>query len=104
MYSRLCLAALLSLAACGDLPQPFLGHPGAAAERLAQPPPSRLAVLSPTESLLPAAAAEACAAAVADALRTEEVPATADAQQAVLAASHAEQIGVAVHFRFWHRK
>lgn len=78
MYSRLCLAALLSLAACGDLPQPFLGHPGAAAERLAQPPPSRLAVLSPTESLLPAAAAEAWATAVADALRTEEVPATAD--------------------------
>lgn len=80
MYSRLCLAALLSLAACGDLPQPFLGHPGAAAERLAQPPPSRLAVLSPTESLLPAAAAEAWATAVADALRTEEVPATADAR------------------------
>lgn len=78
MYFRLCLAALLSLAACGDLPQPFLGHPGAAAERLAQPPPSRLAVLSPTESLLPAAAAEAWATAVADALRTEEVPATAD--------------------------
>lgn len=80
MYSRLCLAALLSLAACGDLPQPFLGHPGAAAERLAQPPPSRLAVLSPTESLLPAAAAEAWATAVADALQTEEVPATADAR------------------------
>ena len=78
MSFRLCLIALLSLAACGDLPQPFLGRPGAAAERLAQPPPSRLAVLSPTESLLPAAAAETWAMAVADALRTEEVPATAD--------------------------
>lgn len=78
MSFRLCLVALLSLAACGDLPQPFLGRPGAAAERLAQPPPSRLAVLSPTESLLPAAAAETWAMAVADALRTEEVPATAN--------------------------
>ncbi len=78
MSFRLCLAALLSLAACGDLPQPFLGHPGAAAERLAQPPPSRLAILPPTESLLPAAGAATWAGAVADALRTEEVPATTD--------------------------
>lgn len=78
MSFRLCLAALLLLAACGDLPQPFLGRPGATAARLAQPPPSRLAVLSPTESLLPAAAAEAWAVAIADALQTEEVPATAD--------------------------
>ncbi len=76
MFSRLWLAALLALAGCGDLPQPFLGHPGATAERLAQPPPSRLAVLPPEQSLLPDAGANAWAGAVADALRTEEVPAT----------------------------
>ena len=81
MSSRLCLAALLALAACGDLPQPFLGRPGAAAERLAQPPPSRLAVLSPAQSLLPAAGADAWAGAVADALQTEEVPAIAESRQ-----------------------
>ncbi len=78
MYSRVCLAALLALAGCGDLPQPFLGRPGATAERLAQPPPSRLAVLTPEQSLLPDAGANAWAGAVADALRTEEVPATTD--------------------------
>ncbi len=33
-------AVLLSLAACGDLPRPFQGNPGATAERLAQPPPA----------------------------------------------------------------
>lgn len=78
MSFRACLAALLALAGCGDLPQPFLGRPGATAERLAQPPPSRLAVLPPEQSLLPDAGANAWAGAVADALRTEEVPATTD--------------------------
>ena len=48
------------------------------AERLAQPPPSRLAILPPEQSLLPDAGANAWAGAVADALRTEEVPATTD--------------------------
>lgn len=65
------------LAACGDLPQPFLGRPGGTAERLAQPPPSRLAVPSPAQSLLPDAGADAWAGAVADALLAEEVPAVA---------------------------
>lgn len=65
------------LAGCGDLPQPFLGRPGATAERLAQPPPSRLAVPSPAQSLLPDAGADAWAGAVADALLAEEVPAVA---------------------------
>jgi len=71
------LAALLALAGCGDLPQPFLGRPGATAERLSQPPPSRLAVPSPAQSLLPDAGANAWAGAVADALVAEEVPAVA---------------------------
>jgi hypothetical protein len=66
-----CLAALLALTACGDLPQPFLGRPGATAQRLSQPPPSRLAVPAPAQSLLPDAGANAWAGAVADALQAE---------------------------------
>jgi len=80
MFTRfwlVALLALLALAGCGDLPQPFLGRPGATAERLALPPPSRLAVPSPAQSLLPEAGANAWAGAVADALVTEEVPAVA---------------------------
>ena len=72
----LALLLLLILSACGDLPQPFLGRPGANALRLAQPPPSRLAVPSPTQSLLPDDAANAWAGAVAEALATAEIPAT----------------------------
>jgi len=72
-----CLVALLALTGCGDLPQPFLGRPGATAQRLSQPPPSRLAVPAPAQSLLPDAGASAWAGAVADALLAEEVPAVA---------------------------
>ncbi len=71
------LLALLLLAGCGDLPQPFLGRPGATAQRLAQPPPSRLSIPSPTGALLPDAAAASLAQQVADALQTEDVPAVA---------------------------
>ncbi len=73
---RLLLAALLTLSACGDLPQPFKGRPGLLASRLAQPPPSRLSIPVPAESLLPDAAATAWAGAVADALVAEEIPAS----------------------------
>lgn len=71
----------LALAGCGDLPQPFLGNPGSAARRLAQPPPSRLTVPVPTESLLPDGAAEAWARAMTDALVAHEVPAVVASQQ-----------------------
>ena len=77
MSSRPLLLVLLALSACGDLPQPFLGRPGATAARLAQPPPSRLTVPLPQQSLLPDQAAEAWAGAVAEALLAEEVPAVA---------------------------
>lgn len=66
---------LLLLVGCGNLPQPFLGNPGATATRLAQPPPSRLSIPTPSQSLLPAAAAAAWATAVADALTAEDIPA-----------------------------
>lgn len=79
MSRRLALGALLLLAGCGDLPQPFLGRPGATALRLAQPPPSRLDIPLPTESLLTDAAANAWAAALADALAAQELPAVAHA-------------------------
>jgi len=63
------------LAGCGDLPQPFLGNPGATARILAQPPTPRLAVPVPPQALLPDQAAETFAKALADALQTQEVPA-----------------------------
>ena len=75
----LTLLLLLALAACGTLPQPFYGNPGVTGARLAQPPPSRLAVQYPAQSLLPDAAAAAWAHAVATALLDQEIP--ADARQ-----------------------
>ncbi len=71
----LALTLLLLVPACGSLPQPFFGQPGAAARRLSQPPPSRLAVAPPSEALLPEAAGAAWAGAVADALVAQEIPA-----------------------------
>jgi len=69
------LLPTLLLTACGDLPQPFLGNPGAAARILAQPPTPRLAVPVPPQALLPDQAAETFAKALADALQNQEVPA-----------------------------
>ncbi len=68
---------MLSLAACGDLPRPFQGQPGATAMRLAQPPPARLAVPAPGDALLPDAASRQFADAVAEGLQAQEVPAVA---------------------------
>ena len=70
-----CLGACTALAACGDLPQPFAGHPGARAMQLSRPPPPRLTVPRPTDSLLPQPDADVWAHATADALVAEEVPA-----------------------------
>ena len=71
------LACLLVLAGCGDLPQPFLGRPGATASRLAQPPPSRLAIPPPAASLLTDSAARVWSSALADSLVASELPANA---------------------------
>jgi hypothetical protein len=72
-----CLALLLclSLAACGDLPEPFIGNPGATARRLAQPMTPLLAVPPGTDTLLPDAANVALATEIATALQATEVPA-----------------------------
>jgi hypothetical protein len=72
----LCLPPLLSLlAACGDLPEPFLGNPGATARRLAQPLTPLLAVPPGTDTLLPDAANQELAKQIATALQATEVPA-----------------------------
>jgi hypothetical protein len=66
---------LLALGACGPLPQPYRGEPGAVARRLARPPAYRLVVPAPAEALLPAAEAERFAETLAEALRQAEIPA-----------------------------
>ena len=71
----LTLLICLSLAACGDLPEPFLGNPGATARRLAQPLTPLLAIPPGTDTLLPDAANQALAKEVAKALQATEVPA-----------------------------
>lgn len=67
---RLVFLLALLLAGCGALPQPFFGNPGRDGARLTAPPPARLAVRTPTQSLLDdagsAAWAEATAAGLAD--------------------------------------
>ncbi|MBX9701827.1 MAG: hypothetical protein K2X74_20495, partial [Acetobacteraceae bacterium] len=69
--------ALFALAACGDLPQPHRGQPGAEGARLATPLALRLAVPPPSEALLDAAQSQALARQFAQALQEEEVPAVA---------------------------
>lgn len=65
------------LSGCGALPQPFFANPGRAGATLAEPPPSRLVVPVPAESLLTDAAAATWSAATADALQQREIPAAA---------------------------
>ena len=69
----------LLLAGCGDLPQPFRDRPGAVATRLSQPPPARLAIPLPAQSLLTDEAAQSWSHALADALVAQELPVTAAA-------------------------
>ncbi|MBP0462680.1 hypothetical protein J5Y09_02040 [Roseomonas sp. PWR1] len=73
------VAALLALAACGDLPQPFRGNPGGMAGALTAPPAYRLAIPEPAGALLPAARAAAFAEALSETLLANEVPAAATA-------------------------
>jgi len=94
------LALLLPtlLAACGDLPRPFQGNPGATALRLSRPPPPRLDVPAPGTSLLTNAGAADWAHDTADALVDQEVPAVAipphngDWQLALSAATNGQTV------------
>ena len=52
IHLLLLLLPPLFLACCGDLPEPFLGNPGATARRLAVPDTPMLAVQPPTGALL----------------------------------------------------
>jgi hypothetical protein len=72
----LCLAVLLPLflASCGDLPEPFLGNPGATARRLAVPETPLLVVPPPIHALLSGGAGTDYAALLALTLQKEEVP------------------------------
>ena len=72
-HSRALLCGLLS--ACGDLPEPFIGNPGATARRLAQPLAPLLAVPPGSDTLLPDAANRELAKQIAAALQASEVPA-----------------------------
>ena len=71
----LLLLLLLLPTACGSLPQPFFGNPGGNAGLLSEPPPSRLGITLPEQSLLTDAGARAWARALADALVEQEIPA-----------------------------
>ena len=71
------LGLLALVAACGPLPQPFRGNPGAEGRRLAAPPAYRIAVPRPNAALLPDVASSDFAVAVAEALEAAEVPAVA---------------------------
>ncbi len=76
------LAALLLAvlpAACGSLPRPFEGRPGATAMRLAQPPPARLSIAPPGAAWLGDAAAVQYAGAVAEAMQEQALPAVVGA-------------------------
>lgn len=77
MRVLLSFLAVLLLAGCGQLPEPFLGNPGAEALRLRQPPDPRLAVPPAATALLSDQAGAAFAADLAQALRHNEVPAYA---------------------------
>ena len=69
------LATLLALSGCGALPQPFFGYPGQNGALLAAPPPARLAVPTPAQSLLTDAASVTWAQATAAALADDALPA-----------------------------
>jgi hypothetical protein len=74
----LLLGVTLLPAACGDLPEPFIGNPGAAARRLALPAtPPMLAVLPPNDALLGAQARDDFADLLALSLQKQEVPSLA---------------------------
>jgi hypothetical protein len=83
MTFRLLLRLLLPLllSACGDLPEPFLGNPGANARRLSVPVTPMLAVPPPSDALLPPPAKAEFADLMAYGLQQAEVPALARAPE-----------------------
>ena len=78
---RRALLLPLLLSACGDLPAPFMGNPGATARRLAVPATPLLAIAPPTRDVLPAKQGQDLADLLALNLVREEIPALARAPQ-----------------------
>jgi hypothetical protein len=78
---RLSLLLVLLLSSCGDLPEPFLGNPGAEGRLLAQPPTPRLVVSPPANALLTDQESHSYATALATSLQALEVPAFAENAQ-----------------------
>jgi hypothetical protein len=74
LLSPLVLVCLV-LTSCGDLPEPFLGNPGATARRLAQPMTPLLTIPPGSDTLLPDDANQYLATQIAAALQATEVPA-----------------------------
>jgi hypothetical protein len=72
---RLFLLLPLFLAACGDLPEPFKGNPGATARLLAVPVNPMLAIPAPENALLDPGAAHGLADRLATGMQNEEIPA-----------------------------
>ncbi len=70
----LLLALSMLLAACGDLPEPFLGNPGAMARQLAVPVTPMLAVPPPSDPDMTPQARRDFADLLALSLQKEEVP------------------------------
>ena len=81
MLQRLSLLLVLLLSSCGDLPEPFLGNPGAEGRLLAQPPTPRLVVSPPANALLTDQESHSYATALATSLQALEVPAFAENAQ-----------------------
>ena len=94
----LALTVPLSLTACGDLPEPFLGEPGATARRLAVPLTPMLAVPPPSDALLNPQGTRDFADLLALSLQREDVPTLArvphktDWRLGVTAARKGEQV------------
>ncbi len=74
----LALATLLLLAGCGTLPRPFQGDPGGLAMMLRRPPPARLAVVKPTDAMLPDKSADLLETDLVASLVANELPANGD--------------------------
>src|SRR5271163_530323 len=72
--ARLALLLPLVVSACGDLPEPFLGNPGATARRLAVPDTPMLAVQPTSNALLPPQGDADFRARLAEGLQNAEVP------------------------------
>lgn len=72
----LLFATLLLLSGCGGLPQPFFGNPGRDGALLTAPPPARLAVPPPAQSLLTDSGSQLWAQATAIALADTALPAS----------------------------